>query len=179
MANVIPVKNPTLVEQVGNMNVQREKLSEAASQTWLNNTLVVNTSGALVRVATTGILIYGLSPDGSHLSTDKPPVAFNGQTHWPFDLTNAELEVSITTTGGPVGSTATGAIPSAMTIGADYGIYTETTGGANLALIGTQMLNLSDTTNKVFRYLGLANDSGLTSDINARVRVKILSTVLQ
>lgn len=178
MANVIPVKNPTLRSPAQNMAIQKPVLAEAATQTWLLNQLVKISSGALARVATADVLCYGLSPDGSHASTDRPPVAFNGQNHWPYDLTNAILEVSVTTTGGPVGSTATGAVISAMTIGEKYGIYTETTGGANLAPIATQMLNLSDTTNDFFEYLG-AVDGTLTTDINPRVLVRLLPAVIQ
>lgn len=178
MANVIPVAQPKLVKQDGNMNTQRPKFDEAASQVWLPSTLVTLTSGALVRVATAGVLLYGLSPDGSHAATDKPPVAFNAQTHWPFNLNdNAILEISITT-GGTVGSTATGAVPSAMTLGASYGLYTETAGGANLAPIGQQMLNISDTTNTLFTYVGLP-DTTLATDINARVLVTPIKSKLQ
>ncbi len=178
MANVIPVKNPTLRAPSQNMAVQKPVLAEAAFQTWLLNELVKVSSGALVRVATGDVLCYGLSPDGSHAATDQPPVAFNGQNHWPYDVSGAILEINITTTGGPVGATATGAVTSALTVGEKYGIYTETTGGANLAPIGTQMLNLSDTTNDFFQYLGPV-DGTLTTDINARVQVRLLPAVLQ
>lgn len=173
----IPVKNPTLVKQIGNMNVQREKLDEAATQTWLPNSLVTNTSGALVLVATAGVLVYGLTPDGSHLSTDKPPVAFNGQTHWPFDLSNTELEISV------IGATrtlnATDAEWQDVTIGAQYGIYTETANTAGKAPKNTQMLDLSNTTNKLFTVLGPASDTVALTDTNVRVRVALVPTTIQ
>jgi hypothetical protein len=175
MANIIPVYQPALVQQTGNMQTQLPPLAESAAQTWLPNSLVKIVAGTLTLCASADVLVSGLSPDKSHLSTEIPPVAFFGQNHSVFSLHDATLEINISTagvvgSGGPARSTAV--------IGSQYGLFTSTTGIAPQAPIGTQTMDTSNTTDKFFEVVGFL-DGSLSTDLSARVLVKVLPSIIQ
>lgn len=114
-----------------------------ASNSFNKNTFVVLTTGALVAVASAGVLACGLTPDASKSSDAiNPPDSFFGDRHYPFALRNQRFYVSVTNTAGNVGQANGAPQMSAVTIGESYGIIKLSN--------GNHALNVQNTTNDFF-----------------------------
>ena len=162
-------------EGANNMSTQKGPITDGGNS-FTASSLVVVTAAALVLVATAGTAIYGLSPDSSHLSTDVPPTALFGQNHYPFDLKGRTLILNATDgTVGHIGTANDGSYTSlGLAVGQQFGILTPTTG----AYAGYQLLDTSNTTQKLFTVVGIHPQSA-TTDINPRVLVKVLDSAIQ
>lgn len=179
---LIPVRRPVLLSQQGNLHTQRPPVGDGAN-TFYKGDLVQVSSGSLLLVPNTSAtastqLVWGVTPDDSKTSTQKPPDAFFGENHYCFDVTDAIIEMNITNTAGGVGDATTnngaaGPQLSAVTIGASYGIKTDATN-----YVGIQMVNISETTNTLVQVVGLAPNQA-TADYNGRVLVKIPKAKIQ
>lgn len=167
------ISMPKVVQFKGNMAIQKSVQSDGGN-TFLARSLVKMSAGLLAKVATADILVFGLSPDANHLTTDQPPVAFNGQNHWPLDILDAILEINVTNGTGAIGVAGSAPQGTALTLGSQYGIYTGTAGAIN----GIQFINSADTTNKIFQVVGFS-ESGTSADYNARVLVKVVPSTVQ
>jgi hypothetical protein len=172
-----PIRRPFLERR--NLNAQPMKAGRACSGTWPNNTFVyLNGSGLLLPVATAGVSLYGWSHGPSTLTTDVPPVGLpQPGVCFPFDASGSVFVLSVTdaavdtaTTGTPASAPAL----SAVTIGGQYGIIVPTAG----TLTGIQMLNISDTTNKLFTVIDVYPNQAST-DLNPLVLCQVISTCLQ
>lgn len=182
MSVIASIKRPVLLQQTGNMNLQRPPVGDG-SNAFKAGDLVQIVSGVLQLVPNTSgtastKLVWGQTPDASHLSTDIPPVAFFGENHYCFDISEGIIEMNITNTSGGVGDSVTnngaaGPQLSAVTIGASYAIKTDCTN-----FVGVQMLNISDTTNTVVTVIALSPNQSLT-DYNGRVLVKVPKAQIQ
>lgn len=179
MPRQAPILSPDLVRVTNNLFIQKPVVGDSAN-TFLANRLLTITTGVLVLVATGGILVYGLTPDGSKTATQLPPDILprpvgEGENHWLFSLMDAEIEIN-------VGALSTNALvigagaqqPSGVVIGGQYGIATATAG----AYSGQQFLDPTNTTNKLFQVTAFI-DGVLTDDYNGRVRCKILPSTIQ
>lgn len=176
------IRRPVLVQQNGNLNTQRPPVGDG-SNAFVAADLVQLISGALQLVPNTTStaatqLVWGQTPDSSHLSTDIPPTAFFGENHYCFDLTDGIIEMNITNSSGGVGDATTnngaaGPQLSAVTIGASYGIRTDAT-----SYVGVQMVDVINTTNVLVQVVGIAPNQSL-ADYNGRVLVKIPKAKLQ
>ena len=176
MATQTPIFMPVIYQEgANNMTTQKGPITDG-SNSFTASSLVVVTSAALVLVATAGTAIYGLSPDGSHLSTDVPPTALFGEDHYPFDLRGRTLVMNATDgTVGHIGTSSDGSYTSlSLAVGQQFGILTPTTG----AYTGYQLIDTSNTTQKLFTVVGL-HPSSATTDINPRVLVKVIDAALQ
>lgn len=177
------IRRPLLLQQQGNMNVQRAPIADGANTFVAGDLVQINASGQLQLVPNTSAtaltkLVWGQTPDSSKLATDIPPVAFFGENHYCFDPTDAIFEMNITNTAGGVGDATTnngaaGPQLSAVLIGASYAIKTDCTN-----YVGVQMVNISDVTNTVVTVVGLAPNQ-TTADYNGRVLVKIPKSQIQ
>lgn len=179
MAIQAPIKMPDLVRTPQNLFVQKPVVGDA-SNTFKANSLVTITTGALVLVATAGVLIYGITPDKSHTATETVPETLpralgSGEDHYVFSLLDGEIEInvgSLSTNALVIGSSA--AKPGDVTIGTRYGIATATSG----AYSGMQFLDPTNTSNLLFQVTGFVD--GVTStDYNGRVRAKIVPVTIQ
>lgn len=179
MPRQAPILSPDLVRTPQNLFVQKPWVGDSTN-TFAANRLLTITSGALVLVATAGILVYGLTPDQSHLSTDGPFTTLprglgEGENHWVFSPLDGEFEINVgalSSNALVIGSSAQQ--PSAVTIGAKYGIATATSG----AYSGQQFLDPTNTTNLLFQVTGFV-DGVLTDDYNGRVRAKLIPSTIQ
>ena len=166
-----PIRQPFLERKSQNLQIQKAvQPDNGDSSVFLPNSFVVLSGGLLVAVATAGVLVYGWSADKSHLSTDHAPDALYGQNHWPFDPTDAQFVMNITDNSGHIGQAAGAPQLSVAVVGTSYGIYKNTG--------GYQMVNISDTTNKLFTVMALYPNQALT-DYNGRVIVKVIDTCIQ
>lgn len=170
MAN-IPISQPELVRQFGNLNVQRGVMSDGASE-FLAKSLVYITAGVIAAVPTAGVLVYGWCADKSRLATDPVPEAIFGENHWPFSLNDAEIEINITNDAEEVG--AAGPQLSSVAIGTAYGLVRLAAG----ADIGKQCLNVEDVTTTLLVVTGIPDGQALT-DRNGRVRCKVIPSKIQ
>jgi hypothetical protein len=179
---IVAIRRPVLLQQNGNMHIQRPPIGDGANS-FKAGDLVQVISGALQLVPTTSgtastKLVWGQTPDDSKVSTQKAPDAFFGENHYCFDVTDATIEVNITNSSGGVGDSTTnngaaGPQLSAITIGAAYAIKADCTN-----YVGVQMLNVSDTTNTVLTVVGISPNQSL-SDYNGRVLCKIPKAQIQ
>ena len=181
---VAKIRRPVLLQQSGNLNIQRPPIADGANVFVAGDLVQINASGQLQLVPNTSNgtaltkLVWGQTPDGSKLATDIPPVAFFGENHYCFDPTDAIFEMNITNTAGGVGDAVTnngnaGPALSAVLIGASYAIKTDC---ANF--VGVQMINISDTTNTMMTIIGIAPNQ-TTADFNGRVLAKIPKNQIQ
>lgn len=164
------------------MHTQRPPIGDGGNS-FKAGDLVQIASGVLQLVPTTTAtastqLVWGTTPDDSKASTDVPPVAFFGETHYCFDVTDAIIEMNITNASGGVGDATTnngaaGPQLSAVTIGAVYGIRTDATNYS-----GVQMLDTGNTTNTLVQVIAIAPNQS-TTDYNGRVLVKIPKAKIQ
>lgn len=171
-----PILAPELVRQFGNMFVQKPITPDAAN-TFAANRFVTVTAGALVLVATDGVLVYGITPDASKVSTDTVPNAFFGENHYVFSPLDAEFEINVGTLSGTalvVGEASSATTPAAVTLGASYGIATPTTG----TYAGYQVLDPTEVTATLFTVVGFV-DGVASTDYNGRVRVKVIPSKIQ
>lgn len=167
---------PAIYQYHGASNrcVQKPPLGDG-SNSFIKSSLVYISSGVLAAVATDGVLVYGMSPDGSHTSGQKfPEGAPFGELHYPFDLNDVVLQIQVTdgsATFGSGGPTWTGA---SLAVGNKYALIRPTSGSQS----GMQFLDSSDTTNTLFEVVGLHPQSA-TDDKNPLVLVKVLPTKIQ
>lgn len=179
MARQAPIKMPNLVRTANNLFIQKPAVSDA-SNTFLANALVRLTSGNLVLVATAGVLVYGQTPDKSHLATETVPTTLpralgSGEDHYVWSLLEGVLAInvgSLSTNALVIGSSA--AKPSDVTVGATYGIATATSGDYS----GMQFLDPTETGNTLFQVVGFPDDV-LQSDYNGRVYAKVIASKIQ
>lgn len=172
--------------------VQKDAVAEAAAQTWLKDTLVYLTSAAgvpvLNKVVSSGILVYGQSPDPSvgtgGVST--PPTKLFGTNHFCFDVRDRIIEINAAagTAGGAggtgIGTTAgvtwagggTGGV--ALAAGQQYGIYVPASG----TYANYQFLDVQNTGTLLFEVVALAPGQAIT-DNNPRIWVKVIPTKIQ
>lgn len=179
MARQAPIKMPDLVRTPNNMFVQKPVVGDSTS-TFKANSLVTITAGILVLVASTGILVYGITPDKSHTSTETVPETLprglgEGENHYVFSPLDGEFEINV----GALSSTAivigaSAKTPGDVVIGTKYGIATPTTGD----YAGMQFLDPTNTTQLLFQVTGFV-DGVLSTDYNGRVRCKIISSTIQ
>jgi hypothetical protein len=171
-----PILVPELVRQFGNMFVQKPIASDS-SNTFKAGSLVTLTAGVLVLVATDGVLVYGQTPDISHAATESVPQALFGENHWVFSPLDAEFEINVghlSSNALVVGAANSAKTPGDVVLGGQYAIATATSG----AYAGFQVLDTTDTTNKLFVVTGFV-DGVASTDANGRVRVKILPSCIQ
>lgn len=176
MARDAAILMPDLVRQFGNMFVQKA-VAPDSTNTFKAGALVTLTAGALVLVATDGVLCYGITPDKSHAATDGVPEAMFGENHYVFSPLDAEIEINIGHLSGTAivaGAANSAKTPADVVLGGEYAIATPTTG----TWAGFQFLDPTDTTNKMFRVVGFV-DGVLTDDANGRVRVKLIPSTIQ
>lgn len=174
-----PILMPDLVRTPNNLFVQKPVVGDA-SNTFLARALLTITSGALVLVATGGILCYGITPDQSHAPTDGLPTILprglgEGENHYLFSLMDGEIEINVgalSSNALVIGSSAQ--TPANVTIGAQYGIATATSG----AYSGMQFLDPTNTSNKLFQVTGFVDGVG-SGDYNGRVRAKLIPSTIQ
>lgn len=173
------ILSPDLVRTPQNLFIQKPWVGDSTN-TFVANRLLTITSGVLVLVATAGILVYGLTPDGSKTATQLPPDILprqvgEGEMHWVFSPLDGEFEINVgalSSNALVIGSSAQQ--PSAVVIGGQYGIATATSG----TYAGQQFLDPTNTTNKLFQVTGFV-DGVLTDDYNGRVRAKLLPSTIQ
>lgn len=129
-------------------NTRPEQLGGETGYPDSGNTLVagqfvVLTSGALVAVASAGVLSCGQVLDDSKATTAiDPPYAMFGDRHYPLALPGQRFAVNITDAAGNFGQANGAPQLSEATIGTAYGI---------LKLgDGTHCLNVDNTTNDFF-----------------------------
>lgn len=148
-----------------------------ASNTFLAHNFVVFTTGALVAVASAGVLACGLVPDASKSSTAiDPPYSPFGDKHFPYSLGGGQrFAVSVTDASGNYGEADGAPQMSEVTIGEAYGIL-------KLA-DGTHALNVDNTTNDFFvvvekptMFNGTAQDS---TTYNPIVIVEVIPAAIQ
>lgn len=169
--------------------VMKNPITEASSQNWFAGSFVYTTgtgaSTVLNVVPTAGTLIYGQCPDAAiGTGSSVPPAALFGTQHYPWDPTDCEFEVSITSaanialTGTTSGVTwaggGTGGV--ALAPGQKYGLVRDASGAYN----GMQFLDVDNTTaaQALFIIVRLSPNN-TTTDNNPRVIVKINPTLIQ
>jgi hypothetical protein len=191
--SLIAVAMPRMAQPPGSNQpfVQRDKVLEGTTQTWLKNSLVqITGTGASVvlqRAASAATVIYGLAPQaaagsGTADALVVPPAFLFGRYHYPFDLRDVILEITATNgsaSGANIGANGvtwagggTGGV--ALAPGQQYGLLTMTSGTYDKY----QTLDVTNTTQKVFEIVRLAPGM-LTSDNNPRLWVKVIPTALQ
>ncbi len=181
MSRQAPILMPDLVRTPQNLFVQKPVVGDSTN-TFKANALVQLSGGALVLVPTGsgGVLVYGITPDKSHASTDGLPDILprpigEGENHHVFSLMDGEIEInvgSLSTNALVIGSSA--AKPSDVTIGTQYGIATATSGTYS----GYQFLDPTNTTNLLLQVTGFV-DGVLSDDYNGRVRCKVIPSCIQ
>lgn len=188
------IMQPFIREESGGNNpaVQKDPLPEASGLTsttgWLPGSFVYTSgTGASVvlnKLGTAGTVVYGQSPDGSvNTATPVLPTKLFGLNHYPFDVRDRIIEINITGSAATIGTTngATyaggGTNGVALAAGQQYGVVLGTG-----SFLNYQLLDVSNTTQKVFEIVGLANtpqNPQTTTDNNPRVLVKVIASVLQ
>lgn len=170
------IRQPAIVRQFGNMQVQKPPLSDASND-FLAGSFVKIASGALAACVTDDLVCYGWCPDRSKAPTELPPEAPFGENHYPFSPSdNAEFEINITNGAGTIGEAGGAPQRAAVAIGSSYGILRLTSG----AHIGKQMLAADDTTNTLFTVVGFVDgEQGSATIYNPRVRVKVIQSKIQ
>lgn len=194
---IAQIQMPQIFQESGFfVPVQKDPVGEAASQSWLAGAFVYTSgTGASVvlnMVPVNGTVIYGQSPDaaigsGSPPVMLKPPQSLFGLMHYPFDPRDRIFAVNLHAggTGGTANDAVIGTVNGAtwagggtggvaLAPGQQYGICVPASG----AYVKYQLLDVSNTTNKVFEIVALAPGFA-TSDANPRVLVKVIPTVLQ
>jgi hypothetical protein len=147
-----------------------------SGNTLLAYQFVVLTAGALVAVASAGVLSCGLVLDDSKSSTAvDPPYAMFGDRHFPLSLVGQRFAVNITDAAGNFGEANGAPQLSEATIGTAYGII-------KLA-DGTHCLNVDNTTNDFFvvvekpsMWNGIAQDG---DTYNGVVIVEVIPAAIQ
>lgn len=147
-----------------------------SSNSFIAHSFVVLTSGALVAVASAGVLSCGLSLDASKSSTAiDPPNAMNGDRHFPVSLKGQRFAISVTDATGNFGEADGAPIMSEVTVGEKYGILKLSD--------GTHCLNVDNTTNDFFvvvekpsRYNGVTQTS---ATFNPVVIVEVIAAAIQ
>lgn len=189
----IGIRMPTLVSpKSGSPFITKEKLKEAASQSWLAGALVQVTgtgaSAKLQRCAADATACYGMAPQaarGSGVLT--PPDALFRDFHYPYDLDDCIIEINASNgslSGANIGANGvtfagggTGGV--ALAPGQQYGIITLTSGTYS----GYQLLDVTETSSKLFEIVRLAPNNGsalqTVDDNNPRLWVRILRSALQ
>jgi len=179
----IPIRRPLLLQQSGNMHVQKPPISDGANAFVQGDLVQLSAAGTLQLVPTTTAtaltkLVWGQTPDNSKVAADVPPVAFFGENHYCFSVEDAIIEMNITNAAGGVGDAtvnngAAGPQLSAVTLGASYGILTTAA-----TYVGVQMVDVSNVTNTLVQVVALGPNQTV-ADYNGRVLVKIPRAQLQ
>lgn len=113
------------------------------SNTFNRHTFVVQTTGALVALASGAVLSCGFCLDASKATTAiDPPTQFFGDRHFPVSLRGQRFAISVTDATGHYGEANGAPQLSEVTIGEMYGIL-------KLA-DGNHALNVDNTTNDFF-----------------------------
>lgn len=183
--------------------VQKNRLAEAAAQSWLAMSLVqIAASGGnqtLIVAPAAATVVYGLAPSaaaGTGGVLTPPDNLFRGtnpvtgtaaKIHFPFDLRDVILEMTLSNgslSGANLGANGVtyaggGTNGVAIVVGAQYGLVTLTSGTYNKY----QFVDVQNTTQKVFEIVGLAPSAygvaQTVTDNNPRVLVKVIPAALQ
>lgn len=147
-----------------------------AANVFNRHTFVVLTSGALIAVASAGVLTCGLCLDASKATAVvDPPEQFFGDRHFPVNPKNQRFAVSCTANDGGIGEANSAPQMSDIVIGTAYGI---------LRLANdNHVLDQSNTTNDFFlvvekptMYNGVKQDA---DTYNPVVIVEIVAAAIQ
>lgn len=147
-----------------------------AANVFNRHSFVVLTAGALIAVASAGILTCGLCLDASKATAlVDPPDQFFGDRHFPVNPKNQRFAVSCTKADGGIGQANSAPQMSDITLGESYGIL-------RLAN-GNHVLNQANTTNDFFivvekpsQYNGIQQDA---DTFNPVVIVEIVPAAIQ
>lgn len=193
---IAPISNP-FIRNFGGVNqcaVQLPPVTEAATQNWLKGSFVQTTgTGASVVLQvcpTAATAVYGVSPDGAKGTTSpsialQPPNALFGLRHYPFDISEALIEVNAVsgTAGDAVIGTANGVTWNgggtngvALAPGLQRGLWRAATGIG--ALMHFFDVNNSTAGQEFFEIVSIAPGMALT-DNNPRILVKIVAARIQ
>lgn len=179
---IAKIRRPYLIQQYGNMNTQRQPVPDGSNAFTAGDLVQVSSGNLQVVPATSATattqLVWGQTPDNSHLATDIPPAVFFGENHYCFDLTDAIIEMNITNGSAGVGDATTnngaaGPQLSALVIGASYGIRLDA-----VNYVGVQMVDTAATTNTLVTCVGIAPNQSL-ADYNGRGLFKIPKAKIQ
>lgn len=191
MAIASKIAMPFIIQEEGSNQptVQKDAVPEnGTSQTWLQGAFVYTSgtgaSTVLNGLATAGTVIYGQSPDNAiGTGSTVVPNRLFGSNHFCFDVLGRVFEINIAsaTAGQAVIGTTNGVTWAgggtngvALAPGQQYGVLVPTTGTYN----NYQFLDVNNTTQKLFEIVALPPYSA-TTDNNARIWVRVISTVTQ
>lgn len=168
------IKRAEITRTLGNMFVQKGPVTDAAN-TLVGGDLVKIAAGALVRIATNEVLLFGQVLDKSHASTDIPPEAFFGENHYVIDPRDCILEINIgAANGADVQTGTTGKNVTDLVLGTSYEVYVPTTG----TYTGYPFLDPTASVVPLFIWVGRV-DGQQDTDANTRVLVKPVPTTIQ
>lgn len=174
MATQAQITMPSPFRNSENMAKQRSKQSDGGN-TFIAGAFVKLATGVLATLATGDVVIYGQTPDKSHLSTDRPPDALYGENHWPFDLAGVQFDINVGHANGTdVTIGASAKTPADVTLGSQYGILVPTTG----VYAGVPFLDPTNTSTKLFRVISKV-DGVAETDQNGKVRAQLIGSVIQ
>jgi hypothetical protein len=147
-----PILMPYPVRQRGNLMAMigaADGYGDGSNE-FLARSFVVLSSGNLIAVATDGVLASGLTLEASFDSTTiDPPSNRYGGKHWPLDLTGLQFYINITNDDADIGEANGAPQLSDVTIGASYALIRPASG----TYAGYHLLNVSDTTNTLFKVI--------------------------
>lgn len=124
-----------------------------AGNTFNAHTFVVLTTGALVAVASAGVLACGLCLDASKAAdVVNPPYDMFGDRHFPVALQAQRFAVSVTDASGHVGEANGAPQLSELVIGTSYGIIKLSN--------GNHALNVDNTTQLFFTVVDIPTEWG-------------------
>lgn len=168
----IPIQQPFLAREVQtNRDVMKQGVA-CGSNVFLARSLVYLTGGGqLAAVPTAGTAIYGQSPGPSVTGAEIPPVALYPIVY-PWDLRQGQLNINITNNAGTRGAGAP--TLADVAVGGQYGVLRFADGDE----IGMHALNVQDTTNTLFKVIGIFPGQA-AGDTNPIVLVEILPSRLQ
>ena len=114
------------------------------ANSFIANSLVVLTAGALVAVATDGVSACGFVPDASKDSASiDPPYSMFGDKHWPFDLRGLLIAMSVSDDSENIGEANSAPQLSDITLGSSYGVL--------LGATGIHYVNQAETSNTLVK----------------------------
>lgn len=106
MATAAPLARPQLYQTANPVVFQRAAVSDG-SNSFAYGQFVKLAAGALAKYVADDTIIYGLTPDASHASTDEPYQTPWGENHNPISLSGQTFLMNITDASGTVGSGST------------------------------------------------------------------------
>lgn len=191
MAIAAKIAAPFIIQEHGSNEptVQKDAVPEnGTSQIWLQGALVYTSgTGASVvlnELATAGTVVYGQSPDAAKgTGSLLPPDALFGANHFCFDLRDRILEINVASSTAGIAAIGTangvtwaggGTNGVALAPGQQYGVINPTSG----VYKGKQMIDVNNTTQKVFEIVALAPNQA-TTDNNPRVWARLITTAIQ